>query len=178
MSANRFGEAALALALLVPLLGSTPTTGRVKVSGRHIMTVVQQQQTAVGDAPGHILLLLEAKGKNQNTGALPWMEQSTVFSSGTADLVAGNGVHQGYILEVENGDTSYVKWSGQVTTTLADGKTPITTFEGQWMKIGGSGRFSRVTGAGTYKGRFTSKAGYATDWVGEVDLPKGYTATR
>ena len=46
------------------------------------------------------------------------------------------------------------------------------------MKIGGSGRFSRVTGAGTYKGRFTSKDGYTTEWVGEVDLPKGYTAAR
>jgi hypothetical protein len=178
MFANKFGVAALAAALLLPLLGLSPAKEPAKVSGRHTMTMVQQHQGAVGDAPGHVLLLTEAKGTNQNTGSIPWMERSTLSSSGTADLVAGNGPQQGYIVEVENGDTSYVRWSGRVTTTFADGKNPVTSFEGQWTKIGGSGRFSGVTGAGTYRGRFTSPTEYTTDWTGEVDLPKGYTAAR
>jgi len=142
------------------------------------MTVTQQQQGSVGDAPGHVLLLLEAKGTNENTGSTPWMERSSLSSSGTADLLAGNGPHQGYIVEVENGDTSYVRWNGRVTTTLADGKNPLTSFEGQWTKNGGSGRFSRVTGAGTYHGRFTSQTAYTTDWTGEVNLPTGYSAAQ
>lgn len=177
MYANRFGAPALAgFALLVPLFGWVPPPERAKVSGRHTMTVTQQQQGSVADTPGHVLLLLEARGTNENTGSTPWMEGSTLSSSGTADLVAGNGPHEGYIVEVENGDTSYVRWSGRVTTTLADGKNPVTGFEGQWTKIGGSGRFSRVTGAGTYHGRFTSQTAYTTDWSGEIDLPTGYGA--
>jgi len=179
MSANRLGKLALAaVALLVPLLGWIKPAERAKVSGRHTMIVTQQQLGAVGDAPGHVLLLLEAKGTNQSTGSTPWMQHSSLFSWGTADLVAGNGPHQGYIVEVEKGDTSYVRWNGRVTTTLADGKGPVTSFEGQWTKIGGSGRFTRVTGAGTYHGRFTSQSGYTTDWTGEVDLPTGYSTAR
>ena len=177
MSPRHFGLAAAAT-LLVPLLGWTTTTERMKVSSRHTMAVVQQQQVAVGDRPGHVLLLMESHGTNRNTGPARWMEGSTLVSSGTADLVAGTGPHQGYIIEIENGDTSYVRWSGRVTTTLTDGKAPMTSFEGRWTKTGGSGRFTDATGAGSYRGQFTSPTQYTTEWSGEVEVPKGYTSSR
>jgi hypothetical protein len=178
MFAQYRGAAAAGAALLVPLLAWTPPMERVKVSGRHTMTVVQQQQVVVGDQPAHVLLLAEARGTNENTGPTPWMERSTLVSASSSDLVAGNGPQQGYILEVEDGDTAYVRWSGRVTTTLPAGKAPVTTFEGQWTKTGGSGAFSGITGTGTYAGRFTSPTQYTTEWKGEIDTPKGYTAAR
>jgi hypothetical protein len=106
------------------------------------------------------------------------MEGSTLVSVGTADLVFGNGPHQGYIIEVEDGDTAYTRWSGTVTTVLSEQKVPMTSFEGQWTKIGGSGRFKGLGGAGTYKGRFTSQTGYTLDWSGKADIPAGYTSAR
>jgi hypothetical protein len=178
MSAQYLGAAAAAATLLLPLLGGTTPTERVKVSGRHTMTVVQQQQVTVADGAAHLLLLTEARGTNQSTGPTRWMAGSTLVSSGTADLVAGTGPQQGYIIEVEGGDTSYARWSGRVTTTLTDGKVPITRYEGQWTKTNGTGRFSGVTGTGTYVGQFTSPTQYTTEWSGELEVPRGYTASR
>ena len=179
MSPQHFTTAVIATAtLLFPLLAWAPVTERVKVSGRHTMTVAREHQLVIGDHPAHVLFLSEAGGINRNTGATTWMERSTLVSVGSADLVAGTGPHQGYIIEVESGDTSYVRWSGHVTTTIAEGKAPSTSFEGQWTKSGGSGRFRGVTGAGTYRGRFTSPTQYTTDWSGELALPKGDTSAR
>jgi hypothetical protein len=58
----------------------------------------------------------------------------------------------------------------------ADGQ-PITTFEGTWTKISGSGRYEGVTGRGRYKGRVVSPTEYVIEWDGELNL-KGNTATR
>lgn len=177
MSVYRTSAAVLVAALLVPLLGWSPPSERVKISGRHTMTMAQRQ-VEIGDRPGHALLFTEAKGTNENTGSTPWMNGVTLVSVGTADLVFGNGPHQGYIVEVENGDTAYTRWSGTVTTVLSERKVPLTSFEGQWTKIGGSGRFKNLAAAGTYKGRFTSPTTYTSEWIGEANLPAGYTSTR
>jgi hypothetical protein len=168
---------ATALLALFPLVGWTPAIERVKVSGRHIMTMTQQQ-SIVGDRSGHVLMLSEAKGTNESTGSTTWMQGSTLLSVGTADLVFGSGSQQGYIVEVENGDTAYARWSGMVTTVLSKEKVPITTFGGQWTKFGGSGRFKGLSGAGIYKGRFTSPTEYTMEWSGEAELPAGYTSAR
>lgn len=175
-----FPHAFLALssvALLLPLLGWARAIERVKISGRHTMTITQQQ-VPVGDRPGHVLMLTEAKGTNESTGSTRWMQGSTLVSVGTADLVFGNGRHHGYILEVENGDTAYTSWSGTVTTVLSEEKVPLTSFAGEWTKIGGSGRFKGVGGAGIYKGWFTSPTAYTMEWSGQADIPPGYNSAR
>ena len=176
MSRYRFRAAIPAAALLVPLLGWN-TAERVKISGRHTMTIAQEQ-AEIADRHGHVLLLTQAKGTNENTGSTPWMEGSALVSVGTADLVLGNGPHQGYIVEVGDGDTAYTQWSGTVTTVLSDQKVPMTSFAGRWTKIGGSGRFKGVGGTGTYKGRFTSPTEYTLEWSGEADLPQAHTSAR
>lgn len=163
--------------LLLALLSWAPATERVKISGRHTMTITQQQ-LPIGDRPGHVLMLTEAKGTNESTGSTRWMQGSTLVSVGTADLVFGNGHHQGYIVEVENGDTAYTRWTGTVTTVLTAQKVPMTSFAGQWTKTGGNGRFKDLSGTGSYKGRFISPTAYTMEWSGEADMPPGYTSAR
>jgi hypothetical protein len=177
MSVYRFRGSVVAAALLVPLLGWSPASQRIKISGRHTMSMAQHQ-AGISDRPGHVLLLTEAKGTNQNTGSTPWMDGSTLVSVGTADLVFGNGPHQGYIAEVEGGDTAYTRWTGTVTTVLSDQKVPVTSFQGQWTKTGGSGRFKGLSGAGTYKGRFTSPTEYTVEWSGEAEMPRGHRSAQ
>ena len=56
-----------------------------------------------------------------------------------------------------------VQKSGKVTTTLSPDKTPITTFQGTWNKVKGTGRYQGITGSGNYKGHFTSQTEYTVD---------------
>ena len=167
--------AAFAAALMIPALAWAPALERVKVSGRHTMKMVQQQQVETGAGPAHVLLLTQARGANRSTSSPSWMDGAALVSSGTADLIAGSGPHQGYNIEIWEGDTAYVRWTGKVTTRLTEGQPPAATFSGTWTKIGGTGRLKGLAGSGTYEGRFVSSTEYTADWSGEVEVPRGYT---
>ncbi len=141
------------------------------VAGTFNLSYSQQHVAPLTDAPGHMLALFEAKGTNQSTGSDVYMDGADVINTETLDLAQGNGPHQGYIVFAKDGDTTYTKWSGKVTTTLGADKTPVTTFAGSWKKVGGSGRYASVTGSGTYKGRMSSKSAYTVEWVGTLSGP-------
>ena len=158
------------------LLAATPArTDLAPVSGRFTMKYSQQHALPVGDAAGPVLLANEAKGTNSNTGRTDYMNGAGVTNVEIADLTQGNGQHQGYVTFAKDGETSVSRWNGRVTTTLSADKKPITTFEGTWAKVGGTGRYAGVDGKGRYKGRMLSPTEYVVDWEGELGLK---TATR
>lgn len=166
----RIGGALLppALFLLMAASGDRETT---RIAGTFKLTYSQQHVAPLVDAPGHMLALFEAKGTNQSTGATVYMDGAEVINTETLDLAQGTGLHQGYVAFAKEGDTAYTKWSGKVTTTLDAAKAPVTTFTGSWKKVGGSGRYSSVTGSGTYKGKMNSKLDYTVDWEGTLSGP-------
>ena len=53
-------------------------------------------------------------------------------------------------------------------TQLSPDKTPITTFEGTWTTVRGTGRYASSTGKGRYQGHFTSQTEYTIEWSGEL----------
>ena len=68
-----------------------------------------------------------------------------------------------------NGDTIQITFSGTVICegpTLAD---PVT-FQGAWDAIGGTGRFTGVTGSGTYSGGATGGSGELL-LIGDLGTP-------
>ena len=69
-------------------------------------------------------------------------------------------------------DTVFAKWKGSVMTTLSAEGTPVTTFEGSFSYIKGTGHFENIHGGGTYKGRFISKTIYTVEWEGEYFIEK------
>jgi hypothetical protein len=153
------------------LLAAMPSdTGVVRVAGRLTMKYSQQHPLPVGDAAGPVLLANEAKGSNNNTGQTDYMNGAAVRSIEIADLTQGTGAHQGYITFSKDGDTAVDRWNGRVTTRLSADKQPITTFEGTWTKVRGTGRYEGVSGKGRYKGRMLSPTDYVVEWDGEVNL--------
>jgi hypothetical protein len=160
------------------LMAALPThTQVVRVSGRFTMKYSQQHPLPTGDQAAPLLLANEAKGTNASTGPTEYMDGAAITIVETADLTQGNGPHQGYVTFSQRGETSLNRFSGRVTTVLSPEKQPITTFEGTWSKIGGTGRYQGVTGQGKYKGRMLSATEFAVEWHGDLNL-KDKTASR
>src|SRR4051794_11842690 len=87
--------AAAPLALLL-LLAARPAAERIRVGGTFTMTYTQQHPLPVADAEGHVLLASEANGTNRSTGSTAFLDGAEVRITEIADLVQGNGSHQGY----------------------------------------------------------------------------------
>ncbi|MGH7510238.1 MAG: hypothetical protein ACREMZ_12325 [Gemmatimonadales bacterium] len=158
---------ALPLAALA-LSGWVPREAPSRIAGTFAARYTEQHPAPISDATGHMIMLGRAQGINRNTGPTPYMDRAKVTNVEFADLVQGNGPQQGYISMSSGPDTVISKWSGKVTTTLSPEQTPITTFQGTWSKVKGTGRYKAVAGSGNYRGRFTSQTEYTVDWDGEL----------
>jgi hypothetical protein len=152
----------------VALLGWSPGSALSKIAGTFDAKYVEQHPLSVPDAEGHALVLGRVEGVNRSTGPTPYMDNGKVTNFEFGDLTQGNGPQQGYISMSQGADSVISKWSGKVTTTLSAEKTPITTFEGTWTKVKGTGRYEGITGKGTYKGHFTSQTEYTVEWSGQI----------
>jgi len=165
LSIGLFLISALSLATLV---GQQKT----KVAGKMTAAYTKQEIIDVGDTEGHIISLSESEGTNVGTGKPEFMENAQVINLSTVDLVKGTGPQHGYIKFVKKGDTCFAKWEGKVTTTLSTDSTPITTFEGTFSWIKGTGQLANIQGSGTYKGKYISKTIYTVEWEGEYSITK------
>jgi hypothetical protein len=145
------------------VLAARPPVERVRVGGTFTMTYSQQHPLPVADAEGHILTANEAKGTNRSTDPTAYMDGADVTIAELADLVQGNGSHQGYVTKSQNGEVVIAKYSGMIKTALGPDQKPVTTFAGTWTAVKGE------EGRGTYKGRMTGQTSYAVDWEGEID---------
>lgn len=152
----------------VALLGGSSGSAPSKIAGTFDAKYVEQHPLSVPDAAGHALVLGRVEGVNRSTGPTPYMDKGKVTNFEFGDLTQGNGPQQGYISMSQGADSVISKWSGKVTTTLSPDKTPITTFQGTWNKVKGTGRYQGITGSGNYKGHFTSQTEYTVDWNGQI----------
>jgi hypothetical protein len=134
------------------------------------MTYRQFNPVPVGDAEGHVLISNQATGTNRSTGPDEYMNQAEVTNTETADLTQGNGPHQGYVIFSSGGDRTVNKWQGKISTVLGPDKQPLTTFQGTWTKLKGTGRYAGVNGRGTYRGRMTGQNTYTVEWKGEIEV--------
>ncbi len=161
---------ALVLLLLGPLGASRSAPERLQVGGTFTMTYTQMNPVPVGDVAGHVLISNHATGTNRSTGRDTYMDRAEVANTEIADLTHGNGPHQGYVIYSSGRDSAVNKWSGKITTVLGTDKQPVTTFEGTWNKLNGTGRYAGVTGEGMYRGRMTGQNTYLVEWKGEINL--------
>jgi hypothetical protein len=169
---------AVSLALAVALLGWSPGPAPVKIGGTFSVKYAEQHPVPVPDAGGHTLVTGRARGVNRSTGPTLYMDGGDVTNFEFADLIRGNGPQQGYISMSLGADSMMSKWSGKVITVLSADKTPITTMEGTWTRVFGTGRYANVSGQGTYKGHFSSRTEYTVDWNGEISAPSQAASNR
>ena len=157
----------LACVLLAGSLYAEPMT---KVAGKMTMEITEVDSLAIADTEGHHMFLQVYEGTNANTGDNEFLAGATIHNISFSDMVQGNGFHQGYCEFTKDGGTTFAKWKGKITTTLAADSTMITSFEGEFSFISGTGKFESIQGGGTYTGGFTSKTTLTADWEGEYTL--------
>lgn len=144
---------------------TTPTA--VKISGQAELQYSKREAIDVPGREGHMLALGEVRGTNQDTSASDFFAGASAVNVETADLMQGNGTHQGYYTMRNGGDAVTAKWHGTVTTVLAPDQQPQTSFNGTWEYTQGTGRYSGIQGSGVYAGEFLALDRYLVRWQGE-----------
>ena len=117
-----------------------------KISGRVVMHNLKVERFEVGDVPGHIM------GTSQNAGLMFISNGEIATHTGTVmfDYVNGKGTFTvNRVFTYSDGSTQFVKSIG-TTTPLDGGKKSV--HEGTYECTGGTGRFERIRGKGTFKG--------------------------
>jgi len=140
---------------------------KTKISGKQTYNFTEVKEFEVVDTDGHSMSLRKAEGVNNSSGQSAFMNEAKMINISFDDLVMGNGPHEGYNTMEKNGDTGVSRWSGKIKTVMQD-DSPVTTFEGTFKFVYGTGAFKNLTGGGgTYTGHFTSETSYEVDWEGE-----------
>ena len=133
-------------------------------SGSYIGRVASQSASSVPDQADHVLALAVIPTKQTCTD--PLWNGATMTYCATSDTVAGNGIQRGYFTnERAGGDRDYGSFEGKLT---AAGDS--VTVEGTWQHTGGTGKFAKIKGNGTYKARMTSPVDVEGAWSGNYEL--------
>jgi len=136
---------------------------------RSVFQYFKAEAAKVGDVPGHVVGVAEAKGLTfTDKGDVGAYSVQVMF-----DYVNGSGPHQGYVTSTfEDGSTTVTKVEG-TTTAVKGGK--ISLFKGKYTYIKGTGRYEGIKGGGSYTGkRVTPMAAGAycySDSTGTYTLP-------
>jgi hypothetical protein len=136
------------------------------ISGAITLKVTKQEVLPVTAQSGDMLMLVETHGTNKSTN---WMDDAQVVNKEIDFLLQGNGPQHGYITFAKGEDTVDVKWSGIVSTSMANGQ-PQISFHGTWQQLKGTGKYQGIQGKGSYKGHFISQTEYVVDWVGHSSV--------
>jgi hypothetical protein len=133
-------------------------------SGSYTARTHSQSVVTVPDVPDHSVALTAVSGEQKCTD--PLWNGATVAFWGTTDTIAGQGTQSGYFTNAHaEGDQNHGNFQGKVTTNGGE-----VTAEGTWTLTGGTGRFVRVSGRGTYKLRVTSPIDAEVVWDGDYSL--------
>jgi len=143
--------------------------GGKKASGTGKVDAIQSQvKMYPGDHPQHEVTLTSRHDVWQSADP-DWNNVQTHIVSYT-DYNAGTGAHRGNGVGVRpSGDKTFSAYEGMTkTVTKPDGSSEVT-FEGKLWLTGGTGKFTGITGSGTYKGQLT-KAGPTYEWEVEYEI--------
>lgn len=135
---------------------------KIKRSDKRYGVTTKVEMIKVDDTEGHIIQIAESTGFDVSTGAV-------AVSRNLYDLIKGNGIVQGYttMRDPDGGNVRYTKAVGKVTTTITPSGKPITTMEGTYSLVKGTGTWEGFQGGGTWKGKILGGGVYIMDWEGE-----------
>jgi hypothetical protein len=153
-------------------IGFAPTKAlaeSVKDTGGYDATYTKRDVQPIPDQDGHVLMLTEAGGMATSPGGL--LDGFSLTERQTADLRQGNGPQQGYVIFSKGSDQLIVRFEGNVTTTVKDGK-PNTTMNGKYTIVSAAGALAGTEGEGSYSGYFTAEDRYRIDWDGTRTVQK------
>ncbi len=143
-----------------------------KIAGKMTFAVAHQANIGIDDTEDHIIFVAESDGTNANTGPEEFMDSAQVTIMQMGDRVKGSGNDQGYAKFALNGDAVFLKWTGKVTTTVSAKGSPVSTADGTFSFVKGTGKFEKIQGGGTYRGKPLSRTISTADWEGEYVIGK------
>ncbi len=172
-TAKTAGTVLGSLVLVMILTASNLLAGEaIKVSGVITSEPTQRDSAAVGDVEGHSLYLHAYEGTNSSTGEVAFMDGARSYNATISDLTKGNGIHRGYVEFTEEGGSTVCYYEGKVTTSVdSDGKA-VTTYKGTFSFTGGTGKYEKIMGNGTYNGKFIPSGAHWTEWSAEYTQKK------
>ncbi|MCP4580610.1 MAG: hypothetical protein GY839_03275 [candidate division Zixibacteria bacterium] len=171
LSLKHLIAALMALTLVIFIGVSVSVAGKaIKAGGKIKASYTEQKEFEIGDVDGHRISFTTSEGINTSTGDIEMLDGASIINYSLDDLVNGSGSGHGYIKVMKENDGMISKWEHKVVTTMTDEGTPSTAFEGTFKYTGGMGKYSNITGGGTYKGMFVSKTEYVVEWQGEYSL--------
>ena len=156
----------LALLAAGSLFMSVPVHAET-ISGAFTVKVAKQEVMPVTAQSGDMLMLVESNGINKSGN---WMDDAQVVNKEIDFLLQGSGPQHGYLTFAKGEDTVDVKWSGTVSTVMANGQ-PQISFHGTWEQVKGTGKYQGIQGTGSYKGHFISQTESVVNWVGKSSVP-------
>ena len=135
-----------------------------KVSGSFRGKTTWQASASIPDKGNHDLGVMAIAGRQASPD--PHWNNASITYWGMADLTDGTGAQRGYFQNAHaDGDSDWGSFDGKITTSGQE-----VTIEGTWRYTGGTGKFQRISGSGTYKGRMTSPTEVANEWAGDYQL--------
>jgi len=164
MKTFNYKTLAVALGTSLLLIGSLNVYA-ADYSGSFEGTISKQDGLPIDLTGQHVIALGLASGTNKSTGNMDYFNGGAIVVTDTVDIVNGNGTHSGYWTVSQNGETVTNKLTGKMTTVMAaDGKTPMTSIEGTFANVYGTGVHATIHPIGTYKATFTSATTYVSEW--------------
>jgi hypothetical protein len=159
-------ESTLALLAAGSLVMSVPVYAET-ISGAFTVKVAKQEVMPVTAQSGDMLMLVESNGINKSGN---WMDDAQVVNKEVDFLLQGSGPQHGYTTFTKGENSVDVKWSGYVSTVMANGQ-PQISFHGTWEQVKGTGKYQGIQGTGSYKGHFISQTESVVNWVGKSSVP-------
>ncbi len=86
------------------------------------------------------------------------------------DQTDGSGIHKGYYtLVFKGGDQAYGTFEGTHKTASKDDGSWLSTWDGTYKYLGGSGKYKNIKGTGAYKGKIGSKESFFEEGREQVE---------
>jgi len=158
--------------------------GAAVIGSGKVLRVLSRTNMSLDDAGGRDVSLSRMTGILN--GREPDFDEVSVVAVEFSDCVGGAGIHRGHAVNTHpGGEKTFVAYEGAVRDVGAANGPVQRTFEGQWWYLAGTGKFTDISGKGTYRGVvgaggpvFTFEGEWAIGNADGVPAPRdGLTAT-
>ncbi len=157
--------------ILVPALlcgMAVIANAQTKITGK--LTCAKPSVNEMGGDGTH-MIMFERANCNWTTpftidGSKPGRTVDVSIGDGTGSMARSHGYSSSVY---DNGDSTIVRYEG----TSQIKKDRSATFKGTWKFVRGTGKFSGITGGGTYKGEGAADGSASGDISGHYSLGKG-----
>jgi hypothetical protein len=147
------------------IFSSLPASAADKVNGLNKdVQVLSEVNSVIPDKPGHSFKQITETWKSTGSGDLANFLATAVEQQ---DVIGGDITVKGYATgHHASGDLSYAGWEGTSKVVPKQGGAFEFTGGGKFEWLGGTGKFQKISGQGTYtcKG---NQAGVECAWEGE-----------